>query len=337
MATEQPRRLSGIERAAIFLLNVGERAAAQVMRHLDEPMVNALSTAMARVRQMSHEQSLGVMHDFLKSVDEQDTQSVDSFSYVRQVLDEALGDREASRVMEYIMRGGSMAMTMDIMRDSDPALLAEQMRAERPQAIALILAHLDGAAGSVLLANLPEDIAREVLVRYARLDSVQPHVLRELGSMLSEQLSGQAGTQHLSGIGGPRKAADLLNNLDSTAAQVMLGKIAEHDSGLVDEIRENMFTFADLIRLDSRSLQLLLREVPTEQLIPALKAAPPELADKLLENVSSRAAETIREDLASGPRVRRSEAESAQREILRIARRLESDGSITIAGDEDLL
>ncbi|HYW76219.1 MAG TPA: flagellar motor switch protein FliG [Gammaproteobacteria bacterium] len=329
--------MTGTEKAAIFLLSIGEQAAAKVMKHLDEATVNNLSVAMSRVRRMDRGEADQVVGDFLAQLDDQTSHSVDSFQYVRQVLDEAVGEREAARVMEYIMRGGSMAMTMDIMRETDPAMLAEQMRTERPQAIALILAHLEAGAGSELLSHLPEDVARDVLYRYARLDSVQPHVLRELGAMLSEQLSGQVGAQQLSGIGGPRKAADLLNNLQSSTTESLLNKMAEQDAKLVDTIRENMFTFSDLVQLDSRALQTLMREVSTEELVPALKAAPPEVVDKILSNVSTRAAEAIREDLESGPPVRRSEAENAQKAILRIARRLDSEGQITISTEEDLL
>lgn len=329
--------MNGLEKAAIFLMSVGEQAAAKIMKHLDEATVNNLSVAMSRIRRMDRAQAEGVVEQFLSQVDGQTSRTVDSFQYVRQVLDEAVGEREAARVMEYIMRGGSMAMTMDIMRETDPAMLAEQMRSERPQAIALVLAHLEASAGSELLSHLPEEVARDVLYRYARLDAIQPHVLRELGAMLSEQLSGQVGTQQLSGIGGPRKAADLLNNLQTSTTESLLGKLAEQDPKLVDTIRENMFTFSDLVQLDSRSLQTLMREISSEELVPALKSAPPEVVDKILNNVSTRAAEAIREDLESGPAIRRSEAENAQKAILRIARRLDSEGQITISTDEDLL
>lgn len=329
--------MTGLEKCAVFLLSVGEDAAAEVMRHLDEATVNNISLTMASIRRMDREQVDQVLTEFLDNVDDQPTRSVDSFHYVRQMLDEALGEREAAHVMEYIMRGGSMAMTMDIMRDADPAILAEQMRTERPQAVALLLAHLDAGAASELLTHLPDDLARDVLYRYARLDSIQPHVLRELGGMLSEQLSGQAGTHQLSGIGGPRKAADMLNNLQASTTEKLLSDVAERDADLVDSIRENMFTFTDLVQLESRALQTLMREVPSDELVAALKASPPEVVDKMLSNLSSRAAESVKEDLESGPPIRRSEAENAQKSILRIARKLDSEGQITISKDEDLL
>lgn len=329
--------MTGLEKCAVFLLSVGERTAAQIMRHLDEGTVNNISVTMASIRRMRKEDAEAVLTEFLDGVDNQPSRSVNSFQYVREVLDEALGEHGAASVMEYIMRGGSMAQTMDIMRDADPAILAEQMRTERPQAVALLLAHLDPASGSELLTHLPDELADDVLYRYARLDSIQPHVLRELGGMLSEQLSGQAGTHQLSGIGGPRKAADMLNNLPASTTEKLLNNVSRRDADLVDSIRENMFTFTDLVRIDSRALQTLMREVSSQELVAALKASPPEVVDKMLANLSTRAAESVKEDLDSGPPVRRSDAENAQKSILRVARQLDREGQINISKDEDLL
>lgn len=327
----------GTEKVALFLLSIGPEAAAKVMRHFDEATTRAVSAAMARMRQVDSVQADAVVSEFLQHVKSKTTHSVDGFHFVRQTLDEALGENQAARIMELIMRGGSMASTMEIMRDADPLVLAEQMRGERPQAIALLLAHLEPAAGSELLLHLPDDVARDVLYRYARLESLQPHILKELGGMLTEQLSGQLGSQQLSGIGGPRKAADILNNLQVSATDALLTRLGEKDAALADLIRENMFTFSDLVQLDSRSLQALLREIPNEQMVPALKAAPPELVDKILANVSTRAAESLREDLDSGPPVRRADAEGAQKAILRKARELDAAGTISISSAEDML
>lgn len=327
--------MTGLEKAALFLLSIGEKAAAQVMQHMDESTLNGISIAMSQVRRLENTESQAVLEEFVQGMQNSSGRDVDSFHYVRQVLDSALGDREAARVMEYIMRGDSMAMTMDIMRETTPAMLAEQLRNERPQAIALVLAHLEPAAGADLLSNLSDDIAHNVLYRYAKLDTIQPHILRELATMLSEQLSGQMGVRELSDIGGPRKAADLLNNVESSTTERLLGQLT--DTELVDTIRENMFTFSDLVTLESRSLQALIREIPHEDLVPALKGAAPEVVDKLLENVSTRAAEALREDLDSGPPVRRATAEAAKKSILRVARRMDAEGTITISTDEDLL
>lgn len=329
--------MTGLDKAAILLLSIGEATAAKVMQQLDEQTVNNLSLAMSRIKSMDQGRIQNVLDEFTSRIGDQTSHSVESFDYVRHVLDEAIGEREAARVMEYIMQGGSMATTMEIMRAADPATLAEQMRSERPQAIALMLAHLDTAAGSELLSRLPEEVSHDVLHRYARLDSIQPQVLTELSEMLSEQLSGQVGTQQLSGVGGPRKAADLLNNLQTSSAERLLNEIGKFDQETAESIRESMFTFSDLFQLDSRALQRLMREITTDDLVTALKAAPPEVVDKVLSNVSSRAAESIREDLDNGPPVRRSEAEMAQKEIVRTARRLDSEGEITISADEDLL
>lgn len=327
--------MNGIKKAALFLLSIGEQPAAKVMRHMDETTLNGISIAMAQVKRLEDKDSEAVVREFLEQMDNQSGRSIDSFHFVREALDSALGEHEAARVMDYIMRGDSMAMTVDIMRESTPAMLAEQLRNERPQAIALVLAHLDPMAGGELLSNLSDDVAHDVLYRYAKLDTIQPHILRELGTMLSEQLSGQVGVRELSDIGGTRKAADLLNNVDTTTTEKLLGQF--RDAELADSIRENMFTFTDLVKLDSRSLQALMREIPDHDLVPALKGAAPEVVDKLLQNVSQRAAEALKEDLDSGAPIRRSTAEDAKKSILRIARRMDADGEITISSDEDLL
>ncbi|MGN8158766.1 flagellar motor switch protein FliG [Salinisphaera sp. RV14] len=327
--------MTGLEKAAVLLLSLGETTAAQVMQHMDEATLNGISSTMTRMRRLDTKQSQQVLREFTRGMQDSTGRNVDSFHYVRDVLDSALGEREAARVMEYIMRGDSMAMTMDIMKETTPAMLAEQLRNERPQAIALVLAHLDPAAGADLLSHLAPDVAQNVLYRYAKLDTIQPHILRDLATMLGEQLSGELGVRELSDIGGPRKAADLLNNVEGTTSERMLSEFA--DSELADSIRENMFTFSDLVTLDSRSLQALIREIPHEDLVPALKGAAPEVVDKLLENVSTRAAEALREDLDSGPPVRRATAEEAKKSILRVARRLDAEGTITISSDEDLL
>lgn len=327
--------MTGLEKAALLLLSIGEATAAQVMQHMDEATLNGISSAMARVHRLDTRESQKVLREFTESMQQSTGRSVDSFHYVRDALDAALGEKEAARVMEYIMRGDSMAMTMDIMRETTPAMLAEQLRNERPQAIALVLAHLDPPAGADLLSHLAPDVAQNALYRYAKLDTIQPHILRELAKMLGDQLSGQIGVRELSDIGGPRKAADLLNNVESSTSEQMLSQF--QDASLADTIRENMFTFSDLVSLDSRSLQALIREVPHEDLVPALKGAAPEVVDKILSNVSTRAAEALREDLDSGPPVRRATAEEAKKSILRVARQMDADGTITISEDEDLL
>lgn len=329
--------MTGVEKVALFLLSIGPDAAARVMKHFDDSTTHAVSAVMARMHQFDSIQADAIVGEFLHNVKTRTTRSVDGLHVLRQTLDSALGEAQAAKVMEMIMRGGSMVSTMEIMRDTDPAALAEQMRSERPQAIALLLAHLEPAAASELLHHLPDNVARNVLYRFARLDSLQPHVLRELGGMLTEQLSGQIGSQQLSGIGGPRKAADILNNLQASVTDELLANLGKKDATLAETIRENMFTFSDLIQLDSRSLQTLLREVPNEQMVPALKAAVPELVDKILANVSDRAAESLREDLESGPPVRRADAEAAQKAILRKARELDEAGTISISSSEDML
>lgn len=329
--------MKGLEKAALFLLSVGEETAARIFKHLDDRLVSTLSSAMSTIRQIPDDKADAVMDEFLNDLSRHSSTSVDSFRYLRQVLDNSLGERRAAELMDYVMRGGGIAMTMEVVRGTDPRALAEQLRNERPQAVALTLAHVDAAMAAEVLSRFPDDMARDVLYRYARLDAVQPTALRELSRTLGEQLSGHAGEQQLSGIGGTRRTAEILNNLESSVSEKLLEGVATRDEETAEAIRESMFTFNDLMNLDSLSLQTLLRDVSNEQLAMALKVAAPEVRDKLLAHLSERAATSVREDLEGGPPIRRADAESAQKEILQIARRLDSEGRITIAGDEELL
>lgn len=326
-----------LDEAAILLLSIGEEAAAKIMKWLDEATVNNLAAAMARVKRLEQTASQRIVDDFLAQFDDASLQQVDGFEYVGKVLAESLGEHEAARVMEHLERGDAMKPAMDIMRGSHPASIAEQMRSERPQSIALALAHLEAAAGADLLAELPEDVAHEVLGRFAKLDTVHPHVLEELGSMLSEQLVNQGNSQRLAGIGGPQRTAELLQYLDAAIAEQFLTELANADASVANEIREHMFTMEDLVNLDNRSLQTVLREVSNEDLARALRATSTEVVDKVLSNMSSRAAQALREELDTGPRVKRSEAEQAQKTVTSTARRLDSEGKITISRKEDLL
>lgn len=329
--------MTGVEKCAVLLLSLGEHAAAQVMKHLDEASVSSLSFAMSRVESLDRSQMDEVLSEFLKQVDNQPTQGVDSLQFIRDTLVEAVGERKAQQVMEYIVRGDSMASTMDIVRRADTSMLTEQMRTERPQVIALLLAHLDPAAAAELLTRLQDDLAQEALYRYARLNTIRPQVLGELAAMLGEQLSAHVGTRRLSDIGGPNRAADILNNLPTSKGKILLDGVGEIDAKLGETIRENMFVFGDLASVEPRALQTLLREVPQEQLAAALKATTPEVAEKLMANLSEHAREMVQEDLSFGRPVRRSEAERAQKAILQIARRLDEEGKIALSQKEEML
>lgn len=329
--------MNGIDKAALLLLSIGEHAAAQLMKHLDEAAVNNLSFAMSRIESLDRAQVDAVLTEFLTQVDNPPTQGVDSLQFIRDALVEAVGERKAEQVMEYIVRGDSMASTIDIVRRADTSMLTEQMRTERPQVIALLLAHLDPTQGAELLSRLPDDLAQEALYRYACLNTIRPQVLSELGGMLGEQLAAHVGMRRLADMGGPHRAADILNNLPASKGKALLDGVATLDAKLSDSIRESMFVFGDLAQIEPRALQTLLHEVPQEQLAAALKAATPEVTERLLANLSEHAREMVQEDLSFGRLVRRSEAERAQKAILQIARRLDAEGKIALNQNEEML
>lgn len=329
--------MTGLQKCAMFLLALGEHPAAQVLKHLDASTVNDISLVMSRMQSVDKNDIDSVLTEFLGQVDDQPTQSVDSLQFVRDTLEEALGLRKAEQVMEYIVRGDSMASTMDIVRRSDTSVLSEQMRSERPQVIALLLAHLDASAGAELLSRLQDDLAERALYRYARLSAIRPQVLGELAGMLGEQLSAHVGVNRVADVGGPRRAADILNNLPASQSNKLLEAVTKTDAPLAEAIRESMFVFGDLAEVEDRELQVLLHEVPEDQLVAALKATTEDVSAKLLSNVSAHTREAVQEDLASGRPVRRSEAESAQKAILQLARKLDQEHRINLSQNEELL
>ncbi|HEX7324707.1 MAG TPA: flagellar motor switch protein FliG [Rhodanobacteraceae bacterium] len=329
--------MTGAEKSAVLMLALGEHVAAQIMKNLDEPTINHLSSAMAHVGTLEQERVNEILTAFLGDVGDPPVRGVDGLHFVRDALVEVMGERKTQQIMEYIVRGDSTASIMDVVRRTDTSMLSEQLRTERPQVIALLLAQLDSAAGAELLSHLPDNLVQEAMYRYAKLNTVRPEVLSELAGVLGEQPSAHVDVSRLSDIGGPRRAADILNNLPVSKSKVLLDGVSTLDAKLGETIRENMVVFSDLVLIEARALQTLLREVPQDQLTAALKAAPPRVAEKLLANLSEHAREMVREDLKFGGSIRRSEAERAQKAILQTARRLDAEGKIAITRDEDLL
>lgn len=329
--------MNALEKTAVILLSFGEETATEVLKQLDGDTVSSLAMAMSKVRRFERDDSENVAAEFLTRMEDPSLGHASSLDYVSQVLKEALGERQAGRVTDSLAQGVALASTKSVIRNFNPSVLAESIRSERPQSIALVIAHLKPAAASELLSELPDDMAHEVLYRLAKLDSVHPQTLEELSAMLGEQLEDQAASQGLANIGGPKRTADLLHYLDTEMADSFLNELAQTDASVAESIREYMFTISDLIHLDSRSLQRVLREVPSDELARALRAAPANVVTAVLSNVSSRAAKGLREELDYGPRIKRSEAELAQKQLVRTALRLDIEGAITIAKGDDML
>ncbi|WP_018872501.1 flagellar motor switch protein FliG [Thioalkalivibrio sp. ALJ16] len=329
MAAEKTSKLEGAERAAVFMMSLGEEAAAEVMRHMGPKEVQKIGTAMAAMDRISRSDVNAALHDFSTHVQEQTALGVGADEYVRSVMESALGDK-ASGLIDRILLGRN-SKGIEALKWLDPRAIADMLRNEHPQIVAIVLSHLDADQASDTLKYLPSRVQSDILMRIATMDGVQPQALQELDDILDRQLSGNAASK-TSMLGGVRSAANIMNLMEGSREAELMESIKESDADLGSRIEEEMFIFENLVEIDDRGIQTLLREIQTESLVLAMKGADDDLKDKIFRNMSKRAGEMLREDLeAKGP-VRVSEVEAAQKEILTVARRLSENGDIVLGG-----
>lgn len=317
------RKLSGVEKVAALLSLVGEEAATQVFKHLDPLELARIVPMMAKVK-LSPEEVKTVVKDFYDKA-ETAMLSVDE-DYIKKILTKAFGEDQAKKLMEKIESGAS---AFDILRWLDSGAVAQMLTREHPQTIAIVLAHLEPTQAAEVLAKLPEHIKIDVSLRIASLDQISPAILGELEDVLQSQLQSYTRGRK---IGGIRTVAEIMNQLDRASEDLILKNIEEKDQILADEIRKLMFTFDDLIHIDDRGIQMVLKEITTDDLALALKMASDELKTKIFKNMSQRAVQILREEMEAKGAVRVSDVEKAQMNIVRVARRLEEEGKIVIGG-----
>ena len=325
----EPSR-SGTERAAILLLTLGENEAAQVLRHMGAKEVQRIGTAMAKLANVSREEVQGVISEFTANVDSQTSVGVGADEFLRKVLVDALGSDKAESIIDRINIGRS-TKGLEALKWMDPRAVAELIRLEHPQIIAIVLAYLDADQAAEVLQLLPMSVRSDVIARIALLDGVQPSALTELDDIMEKQFAGKS-TGKTSVLGGAKAAANIVNFLDPSQESALMEQVAKSDEALAARIEELVFVFDNLLDLDDRSMQELLRNVASEQLLLALKGTDEALKEKIFKNMSQRAAEMLKDDLeAKGP-VRVSEVENAQKEILKVARKLAESGAIALGG-----
>lgn len=320
----------------MVLRELGEETAAAVLREMDDLSVSRISVAMSNLKGVSPQQREDIMVSFAADLGITAIGG-DSMKFLSRVLMNALGETQAKEILDRLRRNERRSI-FQLPPNTDARTLAMQMAHERPQTIALLLAHIPHEMGANLLTYLPEPLAAEALYRFSNLDVVSPSVVKELRDMLDE-LAMQTGTggRRVTNLGGAKQTADILNHFPSAMSDNVLGAIEERDSKTAEKIRENLFTFIDLGRLPDRSLQLLLREVPQDKLAPALRLVDTELRDRFFQNLSARQVEVLKEELTSGPPIRRSDALAAQGEIVDAALRLAAEGRITINATEEMV
>jgi len=327
----------GVEDAAILLMSLGEEEAAAVFKHLAPKEVQKLGETIARMKSITRERMDGVLDRFGTVAQSQHVLVQDTDEYVKAVLRKALGDDKANLLIDRILQGSDVT-GIESLKWMDASSVAELLRNEHPQIVAAILVHLDFDQSSSVLKSFTERQRNEVLIRIATLDGIQPSALKDLNEVMSKVLAGGEKLKKAS-LGGVKTAAEIINLMGSSVETSALDYIREADNELAQKIMDNMFTFDDLNKLDDKGFQSLLKEVQSESLVIALKGAAPELREKVFKNMSSRAAETLREDLDSRGPVRVSEVESEQKEMLKIVRRLVDEGQIVLAsgGADDFL
>mgnify|MGYP003332698042 CR=1 FL=1 len=333
MASEE----ESIENAAILLMSLGEEEAAQVFKHLGPKEVQKLGETIAKMKVIPRERVEQVLDKFTEEAEQQHMLVPDTDEYVKSVLRKALGEDKANLLIDRIIQGSDVT-GIESLKWMDAGSVAELLRNEHPQIIAAILVHLDQDQSSSVLKAFTERQRNEVLIRIATLDGIQPTALKDLNEVLSKVLAGGDRLKKAS-LGGVKAAAEIINLMGSSVETSALDYIREADGDLAQKIMDNMFTFEDMNKLDDKGFQAVLKEVQSESLVIALKGATPELREKVFRNMSSRAAETLKEDLESRGPVRVSEVESEQKEMLKIVRRLVDEGQIVLAsgGADDFL
>ena len=321
---------SGTERAAILLLSLGETEAAQVLKHMGAREVQRIGSAMAKLSHVSREEVNGIISDFALTVESQTSVGVGADEFLRKVLVDALGQDKAASIIDRINIGRS-SKGLEALKWMDARAVAELIRLEHPQIIAIVLAYLDADQAAEILGNLPAAVRPEVVARIATLDGVQPSALTELDDIMEKQFAGRSAGK-TSTLGGAKAAANIINLMDPSQESALMEQIEKTDEALAARILDLVFVFDNLLDIDDRSMQELLRQVPAERLLLAMKGADQTLKEKIFKNMSQRAAEMLRDDLeAKGP-VRVSEVEGAQKEILQIARKLAEAGTIALGG-----
>jgi flagellar motor switch protein FliG len=323
----------GIQDAAIFLMSIGEEEAAEVFKHLSPKEVQKLGETIASMRTVTRDRVEQVMGKFTDEAASQSLLVSDTNSYVKSVLKRALGDDKASLLIDRIMQGSDVS-GIESLKWMDPLSIAELLRNEHPQIMAAILVHLETDLTAGVLKHLSERTRNEVLLRVATLEGIQPTALNDLNEVLYKVLAGGDKVRKTS-LGGVQTAADIINLMGTASETSIIESIREQDADLAQKITDKMFTFEDLLKLDNKSVQMLLKEVSSDMLVIALKGASAELRELVLTNMSSRAAEGLREDLESRGPVRLSEVEGQQKEILKIVRRLSDEGTIVLGGSGD--
>jgi flagellar motor switch protein FliG len=323
--------LTDLEKSAVVMLSIGEEAAAEVMKHMTQLEINLLSMAMSRISSVSKAKVTAVYQEFIDTMLQETSIGIGAEEYVQGVLERALGPEKAERLAARLKQGDYFA-GIEAVQLQDPRVLAEMIKSEHPQIVAMIFAYLEPEQTEALIQHLPSELVEQVIPRLATLDSIPPAAIRELNESIEDLLAGEAQQVRVN-VGGVGMAAKILNRIDTQRVETILGQIKDVDPELAQRIENSMFVFEDLIRLEDRGFQMLLRTVDQKLLASALKGADAKLLDKVLRNLSQRSADMLREEITARGPMRVTEIDAAKREIVAIAQRLEREGTIVLPTD----
>ncbi len=327
----KPEELDGTQRAAILLMSLGEQDAANLLKQLDARDVQKLGIAMAELKEVSRDQMTTVLQTFIGVVDSKADIASGSTDYVRRVLTQAVGKHKTELLLDRVSTGGQTGQGIEALKWMEAKAVAQIISGEHPQIAAIVLSHLEPEQSAAILPLLADDMRTDVLMRIASLNEVPQSALTELDQLVEKQAN-VAPPSALRRIGGARTVANILNAMDKEKSGEELGKIEKADGEMHGQIKDLLFIFDNLLDVDDRGIQALLREVGSETLAVALRGGEPDVQDKILKNMSKRAAEILKDDMEARGPVKLADVEAAQKEIVVIAQRLAEEGTITLGG-----
>ncbi|GMO21619.1 MAG: flagellar motor switch protein FliG [Spirochaetaceae bacterium] len=342
MAEERKKKkdikdLTGRQKAAIFLVSIGSDISAEVFKYMREDEIETLTFEIARLETIEPEQKDAILAEFQELMMANQFISIGGIDYARELLEKSLGSQKAVDIINRLT-SSLQVRPFDFIRRTDPAHLLNFIQQELPQTIALILAYLEPNKASVILQNLPHEVQAEVARRIAIMDRTSPEVLREVERVLEKKLSTLSSEDYTT-AGGVGSVVEILNLVDRSSEKQIIEALEEEDPELAEEIKKKMFVFEDIVMLDDRSIQKVLREVDTQELSKALKSVDSEVQEKIYRNMSKRAAQMLKEDMEFMGPVRLKDVEESQQKIVSIIRHLEDTGEIVVsrAGEDELV
>ncbi|MEK6795848.1 MAG: flagellar motor switch protein FliG [Spirochaetota bacterium] len=336
-ASKKSKNLTGRQKAAIFLVSLGQDVASEIFKHLREEEIEQLTFDIARLENIEPEDKDKVLREFQEMMTAQDFITQGGIDYARDLLERSLGSQKASDIINRLT-SSLQVRPFDFIRRTDPAHLLNFIQSEHPQTIALILAYLEPTKAAQILGSLSSEIQADVAKRIATMDRTSPDVLREVERVLERKLSTLA-SEDFTSAGGIEAVVDVLNAVDRGTEKTIIESLEEDDPELAEEIKKRMFVFEDIVLLDDRAIQKVLREVDTNDLAKALKSVDSDVQEKIFRNMSKRASTLLKEDMDYMGPIRLKDVEEAQQKIVNIIRKLEEQGDIVVAraGEDELV